>query len=554
MSDPDGQAAARYDVAILGGGLAGLTLALQLRQQDPDLAIRVLERRSHPVPEGAFKVGESTVEIGAHYFASVLGLRKHLDDEQIQKFGFRFFFSEGCSDIDRCVELGVSTLLPFPTWQIDRGRFENFLGERARDAGIDFVDGATVRRITLADDAGVGGRHHIDYEDRDGMHAVDARWLVDASGRAGLLKRKLGLARDNGHDANAAWFRVEGRLDPQSWSDDPDWRQRCDPPERWRSTNHFCGPGYWVWLIPLASGAHSVGIVCEAATHPLATINSYDKALAWLRTHQPRVAQALDGAVVQDFAFLRDFSYDCAQVFSADRWALTGEAGLFPDPFYSPGSDFIAISNTYIAGLIAKDRAGEEFAPYAQAYQQLYFSFYESTLAMFEGQYALFANAQVMSVKVIWDYTYYWGVLGPLFCGGRIADLSVMTRLKPELARAKMLNFAMQRFLRRWHEHGGMGEPGSLLDQSQIPWFAEMNGALAEPLETPAFLRRLRDNMLRMDALAVEIIDRATAQAPDLDSTELDALLVDAPEMPSLGAEWYAGQAPAQPKAASRAS
>ena len=54
------------DVVILGGGLAGLTLAIQLRQRDPSLAVTVLERRAHPVREAAFKVGESTVEIGAH--------------------------------------------------------------------------------------------------------------------------------------------------------------------------------------------------------------------------------------------------------------------------------------------------------------------------------------------------------------------------------------------------------------------------------------------------------------------------------------------------------
>ncbi len=35
------------------------------------------------------------------------------------------------------------------------------------------------------------------------------------------------------------------------------------------STNHLCGPGYWAWLIPLGSGAHSVGIVCDAKMHPL---------------------------------------------------------------------------------------------------------------------------------------------------------------------------------------------------------------------------------------------------------------------------------------------
>src|SRR6185312_3567385 len=71
-----GQVAHYSDVLILGGGLAGLTLALELRERFPDLSIRVLERRTHPVPRAAHKVGESTVEIGAHYFSNVLGLRE----------------------------------------------------------------------------------------------------------------------------------------------------------------------------------------------------------------------------------------------------------------------------------------------------------------------------------------------------------------------------------------------------------------------------------------------------------------------------------------------
>lgn len=89
--------AAATDVVILGGGLAGLSLAIQLKQREPQIGVIVLERRAHPVREAAFKVGESTVEIGAHYFSSVLGFREHLETEQIRKFGFRFFFPKAAT-------------------------------------------------------------------------------------------------------------------------------------------------------------------------------------------------------------------------------------------------------------------------------------------------------------------------------------------------------------------------------------------------------------------------------------------------------------------------
>ena len=85
----------------------GLTLALQLRRRDPAIDVLVLERNRHPVPEAAFKVGESTVECGAHYFADVLGLRGHLESEQLAKFGLRYFFNHRSDAIDRCTELAL---------------------------------------------------------------------------------------------------------------------------------------------------------------------------------------------------------------------------------------------------------------------------------------------------------------------------------------------------------------------------------------------------------------------------------------------------------------
>jgi flavin-dependent dehydrogenase len=536
----------RHDVLILGGGLAGLTLALQLKRQDRNLDVAVIERRLHPVPEAAHKVGESTVEIGAHYFANVLGLREHLENEHIRKFGFRFFFSDGRRDIDRCTELGVSRILPTPSWQIDRGRFENFLGEEARRLGVAFHDGAVVRAIELSTN---DEDHRVRWERNGDTVEATARWVVDASGRAGLIKRKFDLTAPEVHDANAVWWRVDGFIDPKTWSDDDAWLSRCTPPDRWRSTNHMCGPGYWFWLIPLSSGAHSLGIVCDATMHPLETMNTHEKAMTWLREHQPRVAEALDRPEhrLQDFLFLRHFSHGCKQVFSGDRWALTGEAGVFLDPFYSPGSDFIAIANTLICDLVAKDRAGEPFAPYAEIFQQLYFGFFENTMTLYRGQYPLFGDAQVMPVKVIWDYTYYWALLAPLVCGGKLTEVSLLGRLRPQFERGRALNLAVQALLRAWGEaNRAAGLPdadtldGRLLDQFGIDWFHEMNRALHDTLDNPTFAQRIRDNVARMDWLAAEILQRARAAHPQIDDCGLSALLDTADAPTSLAPVWYA--------------
>lgn len=515
-----------FDVVILGGGLAGMTLALQLRGQMPDIRIRVLERRAHPVPEAAFKVGESTVEIGAHYFANVLGLLPHLCERQIRKFGFRFFFNDGSEHIERCAELGVSMLLPTPSWQIDRGRLENFLGTHLREQGIEFVDGASVREVRLVDDDSV---HHVRYACGDETHEIGARWVIDASGRAGLLKRQLDLAQPNDHDVNSAWWRIEGIVDPNDWSDDEAWLDRCNPRDRWRSTNHLCGTGYWIWMIPLSSNAHSIGIVADEALHPLASMNTYEKALDWLRVHQPQLATALvkPEHALMDFRFLRHFSYECKQVFSSQRWALTGEAGYFADPFYSPGSDLIGISNTYVTELIRLDRAGQPLAMHVALFEQLYRSFYDNTMSLYRGQYALFGNAEVMPIKVIWDYAFYWALLAPLFISGRIARIDVLGKLRPMMERAAALNDVMQPLLRAWGEASDYATPedGRLLDQFRIDWFHEMNRALHDLLDDAAFNSRISDNIRRLMHLADEIRARIHMRYPDIDTQGLAALI-----------------------------
>lgn len=518
----------QHDVLIMGGGLAGLTLALQLRQRFPDIDVLVLERRRHPVPLARHKVGESTVEIGAHYFAEVLGLKDHLDQAQLRKFGFRFFFSEGRRDLANVVELGASRPLPVASYQIDRGLFENFLAEEAQRRGVRFIDAAVIREATLGER---GAPHTVRWQRQgsatgdDGVvHASHTRWLVDACGRAGLLKRQLGLAMDNAHGAHAVWFRVAKRIEIDRWVDDPAWRARTVSPTRWLSTNHLVGAGYWVWLIPLASGSHSVGIVADPRFHALERMNTFERAMAWLAEFQPLVFDDLDAHrdKLQDFAFFRRFSHDCKQVFSADRWALAGESGRFLDPFYSPGSDFIGIGNTYITELIARDRAGQALAAHAQVYEQIFKSFYESTLALYVDQYGIFGDAEVLPCKVIWDYTYYWSVLAQLACQQRLADIATLTHQRDALARCQALNLGVQALLRAWsarREHGRERTPRAapaMLDQAAVPWFVELNRSLTDRLDDAAFRQRIALAADRLLALAGQLLARAEGEFADI--------------------------------------
>lgn len=140
----------KQDVMILGGGLAGLTLALQLKLAHSALRIQVLERRLEDAPVATHKVGESTSELGAFYYREVIQLGDYLSEHQLRKMGFRFFFSpEHSDDIARRVEVGSKFINPYPTHQIDRGILENELVKRAESQGIEVVMGARVKSVEL---------------------------------------------------------------------------------------------------------------------------------------------------------------------------------------------------------------------------------------------------------------------------------------------------------------------------------------------------------------------------------------------------------------------
>ena len=520
----------------MGGGLAGLTLALQLRLRLPELQILVLERRPHPVPHAAHKVGESSVEIGAHYFEHTLGLREHLQGQQLRKFGFRFFFSEGRRDLHRVTELGASRPLPVVSYQLDRGIFENFLAEECQRRGIQFIDNAIVRKIELSEDLGGEIKPHRVHWQREGeaLQQTPARWVVDACGRAGLIKRQLGLALDNAHAAHAVWFRISEHINIDNWplpGDDEQaaaWRARCITPTRWLSTNHLVGAGYWVWLIPLASGSHSVGIVADPKYHALERMNTFERAMDWLQEFQPALYDDLDGkrGKLQDFAFFKRFSHDCKQVFSEHRWALAGEAGRFLDPFYSPGSDFIAIGNTYITELVARDQAGQRLAAHTQIYEQVFRSFYDSTLTLYVDQYGLFGDPEVLPTKVIWDYTYYWSVLAQMFCQERLTDLASLSHLRDELAVCQKLNIEVQNYLRAWGEVSQRRNLPVMLDQASVPWFVALNRSLHDSrLSDAEYRERIRAAARTLQQLAGELLQRGQKEHKGLNGAALRALL-----------------------------
>ncbi|NYI70510.1 flavin-dependent dehydrogenase [Naumannella cuiyingiana] len=498
--------AGTFDVAVLGGGVAGLTFALQLKQSSPAIAVAVVERSAHPVPEAAHKVGESTVEIAAHYLRDVLGLAEHLEQDQIRKFGLRMFFGhDNNTDIAARRELGGSVFPLLATYQLDRGRLENELARRCSAAGIEMINGR-VREVEVGAE---GNDHLVEVAGRD--NPLRARWMVDATGRARVLRRRLGHESvRNGHHANAAWFRVDHPIDVTTWSEDPEWRKRIRNGDRSKSTVHLMGDGYWVWLIRLPTGATSVGIVASADQHDFSDINSFGKALAWLTEHEPQCAAIIERHrdQVLDFRVMRDYSYACKQVFSgSERWAITGEAGIFLDPLYSPGLDQVAIGNSLACDLVTKSLAGADVTALAAAHNKLYLAIADIWLGIYRGQYGLLGNASVMTSKVIWDTAFYWAVFGFLFFHGRFLNVGTNAGLIRDLEQLAVLSNRVQQLFGEWAAIESGEASSDFVDlYSPLNFMVNLHHAMAEDCGSD-IARRLSENRAILEQLAGQLVE-----------------------------------------------
>lgn len=479
------------DVAICGGGLAGLTLARQLKLAMPRLSIVLLDRLARPLPEAAFKVGESTVEVGAYYLGQTLKLHDYFDEHHLYKLGLRYFFGDSQGPFQDRPEFGLSEFPPVSSYQIDRGLLENDLRRFNAEAGVQMLEGCAVRAIALANG---NGRHEISFKQREtgAEGKVHARWVIDAMGRRRYLQKKLDLAKAHGRPCSAAWFRLEGRIDVSDLAprDADGWHRRVPENNRYYSTTHLMGKGYWVWLIPLSSGSTSVGIVALEDVHPFAGFNTYPAALQWLRTHEPVLAAYIEGREPLDFKVMRRYSYSSRQVFSEERWACVGEAGVFSDPFYSPGTDMIGFANTAATEMIRLDLEGELAPETVTEFNRFILALNELLTHNIQQGYPLFGSAVVSAAKLIWDVTVAWSIYGPQMFNSIYVDAEKNAQVRKVTGKFFLLTQQMHRLFVDWEAKS----PGRLtfdfIDYLTIP-----------------FLKRLRLRNLRSGKSLQELID-----------------------------------------------
>jgi flavin-dependent dehydrogenase len=193
----------------------------------------------------------------------ILGLTHYLG-RQTGETGLRLWFSNRPDQpFDDCVEIGSRYQSRIPTFQVDRAKLDSHMLELAVEAGCDLWRPAKVTKCQLNGANGQTLNAVVDLNER----RVVCRWVVDATGRATMLARKLGHLRPNTeHPINAVWARYSGvkQWDSYEWRERfPDYANRCRTSREW-ATNHLFGRGWWVWIIPLHGGDVSAGIVYDS--------------------------------------------------------------------------------------------------------------------------------------------------------------------------------------------------------------------------------------------------------------------------------------------------
>src|SRR6185436_4965333 len=135
-----------YDVAIIGGALAGAATATLLLREQPDLKVLILEKSA----AFARRVGEATVEISGYFLGRVLGLTQYLNEAHLVKQGMRFWFcNERTTSLDQCSEIGGRYLARVPAFQVDRSTLDEEVLRRAQAAGAELWRPAAVQSVNL---------------------------------------------------------------------------------------------------------------------------------------------------------------------------------------------------------------------------------------------------------------------------------------------------------------------------------------------------------------------------------------------------------------------
>src|SRR5438552_8872455 len=225
------------DVVVIGGGPAGSTAAALLARRG--YGVIALEKAHHP----RFHIGESLLPMNLPVFERLGVLDK------VRAMGV---FKPG-ADFEADNERGYNTYAfrraigssPPHAYQVWRQDFDQMLFEHARGSGADAREGHEVTQVLQS-----GARSsELNVSADDGRcYRIQARYVVDASGRDTLLSAQKKLRRKNPDHQSAAIFGHFRGAEPR-------------PAEDAGNISIYRFAHGWMWMIPLPGGVMSIGAV-----------------------------------------------------------------------------------------------------------------------------------------------------------------------------------------------------------------------------------------------------------------------------------------------------
>lgn len=345
--------AASCDVAVIGGGPAGATVATLVADQGH--SVQVFERDHFP----RFHVGESLVP-ETYWVLKRLGLLDKLRESPfVKKHSVQFVSGSGRASAPFYFQDNRDHESS-QTWQVVRSEFDKLLLDNAREHRALVHEGVRVLDVLEED----GRARGVRVQAADGSTTeVRARVTVDASGQVGLIQNRRRLrVWDPVLAKGSVWTYWRGAWRGQGR--DEGATGVIQTPDRTG----------WFWYIPLHDDVVSVGIVApveQLFKNPGGFAAAYDEAVEGCPAVKERLASA--ERTTGHFA-AKDYSYRSRQL-AGDGWVLVGDAFAFLDPLYSSGV-LLALKSGELAadaiveGLGRDDTSGEQLGTWGPGFTE----------------------------------------------------------------------------------------------------------------------------------------------------------------------------------------
>jgi flavin-dependent dehydrogenase len=315
------------DVAVIGGGPGGSTAAALLARRG--YRVIALEKSRHP----RFHIGESLLPMNLPIFER-LGVLDKVRAIGVFKPGadFEADNERGYNTYAFARAIGASPPHAFQVWRQD---FDKMLFDHARECGADTREGQEVVKVEQH-----GPRDtHLDVNtDGGGSYRVQARYVVDASGRDAFLSAKKKMRRKNAHHQSAAIFGHFRGAERRSGADAG-------------NISIYSFEHGWMWMIPLPDGVMSVGAVCRPDYLKQRKGRTVEFLMATLQC-SPALWRRLEHAdlIGNEVRVTGNYSYDSMQM-GGPGWVLVGDAFAFLDPVFSSGV-YLAMSGAEQAAAV----------------------------------------------------------------------------------------------------------------------------------------------------------------------------------------------------------